>query len=85
MSEPLLTLPLKRQTYWLLKKELEHARTKHPIFTENAFQGLSIVTEEVGELAQALNDDNLEKAKIECAQVVVSATRMLEFLMKEEA
>ena len=44
------------QTISKILAELEKAETKHPIFAHNLTQGISLITEELGEAAQAVND-----------------------------
>ncbi len=69
--------------------EVAHAKEKHPEFAVSALHGASLVSEETGELAQAVNDimsaDGflaanrcLNKARAEAAHVAVTALRFLE-------
>ena len=63
--------------------QLEKAKTKHPIFPSNPSEGLSIITEEIGELAEAINDmETKERLKEEAAHVAVTAIRFIEELEK---
>ena len=61
----------------LILTELENARKKHPDFTNNPFLQLSILVEEVGEVAKDLNDKELQKAVKEMAQVAAVIIRMI--------
>lgn len=64
--------------------ELEAAVAKHPQFTNTSqgaeFQAISILTEEVGELAQAVNDGSITEARREAAQVGAVVIRLLNLL-----
>ena len=63
--------------------QLAKAKAKHPIFPSNPSEGLSIITEELGELAEAINDNqSVERMKEEAAHVAVTAIRFLEELEK---
>lgn len=62
-------------------EQLEKAKAKHPIFPSNPADGLSIIAEELGELAEAINDQqSRERMKEEAAHVAVTAIRFLEML-----
>lgn len=57
----------------------EYAKAKHPVFPANPAEGLSIITEEVGELAEAINDQHGKaRMKEEAAHVAVTAIRFIE-------
>ena len=65
------------------------AKKKHPDFVADLFQAVSILTEECGEVAQAVNDyrwndDSIEHIKEEVAQVGAVAIRFLELLEELE-
>ena len=61
--------------------QLEKAKAKHPIFPSYPADGLSIITEELGELAEAINDQQgVERMKEEAAHVAVTAIRFIEGL-----
>lgn len=73
------------KTYWVrpelpepVARELDAARQKHPLWPVSPFQQVAVITEEVGELAQAVNDDDLSHARQEAAQVAAVAIRFLE-------
>lgn len=68
----------------LLRREYEAAMEKHPLFAVSLYQAVSIVTEEAGELAQAVNDGDRKAALKEAAHVAVVAIRAVEMLMEEE-
>ena len=65
-------------TEQLIIAALAHAREKHPIWPPNEFEVMSIITEEVGELAQALNDGDIDKAREEAGHVLATVIRFLE-------
>lgn len=68
----------------LLRREYEAAKEQHPLFAGSLYQAVSIVAEEVGELAQAVNDGDRKAALTEAAHVAVVAIRAVEMLMEEE-
>lgn len=64
-------------------KEYAKAKAKHPVFPDNPAEGLSIIAEELGELAEAVNDQQgKERMKEEAAHVAVTAIRFIEGLEK---
>ena len=68
----------------VLRREYEAAKEKHPLFAGSLYQAVSIVTEEAGELAQAVNDGREKDALTEAAHVAVVAIRALEMMMEAE-
>lgn len=66
----------------LVAIELGKAKAKHPEFPDNPAEALCIITEEVGELAEAINDkQGKERMKEEAAHVAVTAIRFIEGLL----
>jgi NTP pyrophosphatase (non-canonical NTP hydrolase) len=62
--------------------ELGKAKGKHPEFPCRCADRLSIVMEEVGELAAAINDEeNKERLIEEAAHVAVTAIRFIESVL----
>jgi NTP pyrophosphatase (non-canonical NTP hydrolase) len=66
-----------------IHKALEHAETKHPKFCLNIFQAVSILTEEVGEVAKAINDNQFENAIHELYQVIAVSIRFIKHMEKD--
>ena len=76
----------------ILCREMHEAKTKHPDFTPSLSGAVSIITEELGELAQVVNDrlENLnpscgsptwrDRAMTEAAHVAVTAIRTMHLL-----
>lgn len=64
----------------LLGVELMNAKAKHPVFAKSPHHAMCILTEEVGEIAQELNNPTIDvKAyRTEILQVMVVCQRMLE-------
>lgn len=63
--------------------ELGKAKGKHYYFPENPVEALSIIMEEVGELAAAINDKESKMRQIEeAAHVAVTAIRFIEGQIK---
>ena len=63
--------------------ELGKAKAKHPIFPKQDADGLCIINEELGELAQAINDGEPKERQIEeAAHVAVTAIRFIEERLK---
>ena len=64
-------------------EEYAKAKAKHPVFPANPAEGLSIIAEELGELAEAINDmETKDRLKEEAAHVAVTAIRFIEELEK---
>lgn len=70
----------------LLEKEYDHACKKHPVFDQGngPFFSVSILTEEAGEVAKALNDGNTQHAMKELAQTAAVCLRFIDFLRGEK-
>lgn len=69
--------------YSEIRKEYDAAKKKHPEFAEDPKHGLSIIMEELGELAKEINDSDegwKDRAITEAAHVAVTAIRMMEKL-----
>ena len=70
----------------ILRREYDAAVAKHPSFPGNAPEAVCLITEELGELAQEINDifecvpGAQERALIEAAHVAVTAIRTMEML-----
>lgn len=63
--------------------ELGKAKGKHAIFPNGNADGLCIISEELGELAQAINDVETKDRLIEeAAHVAVTAIRFIEERLK---
>ena len=69
---------MKHSTEQLIIAALSHAREKHPEWPENYFEAMCVITEEVGELAQALNDGDGIQARVEAGHVLATVIRFLE-------
>lgn len=61
-----------------VNKHLLKARKKHPKFASSLFHIISIATEELGEMAQAVNDGDIEKAKAEAGDLIAVLVRFIE-------
>lgn len=73
-------LPEIKQVKFVIS-ELIRAKEKHPEFPENPAEALCIISEELGELAEAINDkQSNERMREEAAHVAVTAIRFLEML-----
>ena len=59
-------------------KAVEHARKKHPHFAGTAFQAVSLASEELGEFAKAVNEDNRSQAEEEALDTIAVLVRFLE-------
>ena len=69
---------MKQSTIKQINEHLEKARKKHPKFADTDYQIISIATEELGELAQAVNDGKITKTKSEAADLIAVLIRMVE-------
>lgn len=59
---------------------VKHAEEKHPFFVENLPQGVSVATEELGEMATAVNDGDLEQARAEALDTIAVLVRFVYLL-----
>jgi transcriptional regulator NrdR family protein len=67
----------------IVARELGRAKTKHPEFPQWNSDRLSIIAEELGELAAAINDGESKDRQIEeAAHVAVTAIRFIEERLK---
>lgn len=57
-----------------------YAKGKHPHFADNANHAVSIMAEELGEVARAVNDGDMDHAKKEAAQLAAVCLRFLKEL-----
>lgn len=88
------TEPIQKEVLRRVLSEKFYAEKKHPCFCTGLAHGVSIIAEEMGELAQAVNDmlatpNNAEAEKhrpaavTEAAHVAVTALRLMEQLNEE--
>lgn len=59
-------------------KAVQHAKAKHPYFCENLPHAVCLATEELGELAQAVNDGNMAQIKSEALDTIAVLVRLIE-------
>ena len=57
---------------------VRRARKKHPHFADNRFHAVSLASEELGEFAKAVNDDNRSQAEEEVLDTIAVLVRFLE-------
>ena len=62
-----------------IQEAYDHAIQKHPVFDEGKglYYGVSVLAEEVGEVAQALNDGDRNHAVDEIYQVIAVCLRLI--------
>lgn len=58
----------------------KHAEEKHPFFVENPVQAVSVATEELGEMAKAVNDGDWKQAKAEALDTIAVLVRFIYML-----
>lgn len=61
-------------------KATQHACEKHPFFAKNPEHAVSLATEELGEMAKAINDGNWQQAAAEALDTIAVLVRTLEML-----
>ena len=72
-----------KTAFEIVALELGKAKGKHAIFPDGNADGLCIISEELGELAQAINDMETKDRQIEeAAHVAVTAIRFIEERLK---
>lgn len=59
---------------------VKKAKDKHPVFANDEYHAVSIATEELGEMAKAINDRDFEHAKCEALDTIAVLVRILEML-----
>ena len=59
-------------------KAVQHAKAKHPYFCENLPHAVCLATEELGELAKAINDGNMAQIKAEALDTIAVLVRLIE-------
>lgn len=70
---------MRRITIERIKRAVESARTRHPEFSEgNNYKMFTLLGEEKGELAEALNERDLVQAKAEALDCIAVLVRFLE-------
>lgn len=61
-----------------IKNHLQKARKKHPVFCKSTADMVCLLVEEIGEMAQAINDGYQMKAKMEALDAIAVLIRYLE-------
>lgn len=61
-------------------KAVNHAKEKHPFFCENLPHAVSLATEELGELAKAVNDGDMAGIKAEALDTIAVMVRLIELV-----
>lgn len=61
-------------------KATQHACEKHPFFAKSPEHAVSLATEELGEMAKAINDGNWQQAAAETLDTIAVLVRTLEML-----
>lgn len=59
-------------------KAVQRAREKHPNFTTDAQHAVCLATEELGEFAKAVNEENPSQAEDEALDTIAVLVRYLE-------
>ena len=60
-----------------IKQAVANACAKHPLFATSTHEVVSLATEELGEFAQAINDNDIEAAKREALDLIAVLMRFL--------
>lgn len=59
---------------------VKRAKDKHPVFALDEYHAVSIATEEIGEMAKAINDRDFDHARWEALDTIAVLVRILEML-----
>lgn len=59
---------------------VQRAEDKHPRFAAHLFHAVSLAAEELGEMAKAVNDGNLQQAKAEALDTIAVLVRFVYLL-----
>ena len=76
MAKMVLT-GLDKDTISNIEQAVANACAKHPLFATSTYQVVSLATEELGEFAQAINDNDIEAAKREALDLIAVLMRFL--------
>lgn len=71
---------MKVKTFNEVIQATKHAEEKHPFFVENPAQAVSVATEELGEMAKAVNDGDWKQAKAEALDTIAVLVRFIYML-----
>lgn len=69
---------ISKHTEFLINKHVEHARTKHPFFCKNSGEMMCLLMEEIGEMAQAINENKVINIQEEALDAIAVLVRFLE-------
>ena len=69
---------MNNDTYMDIRNALEHARNKHPEFTQTSHHSMVILMGEVGKIAQAMNDQLPQKVNRKIMDTIAVLIRMYE-------
>ena len=61
-------------------KAVQHAKAKHPFFCENLPHAVCLATEELGELAKAVNDGKQAEIEAEALDTIAVLVRIIELV-----
>lgn len=61
-------------------KAVQHAKSKHPFFCDNLPHAVCLATEELGELAKAVNDGNQAEIEAEALDTIAVLVRIIELM-----
>lgn len=68
---------MRSETESKIVKRLNEIKEKHPVFKKD--QALAILTEEIGEVAKEIQNENKERLQDELLDVIAFAIRWLEY------
>ena len=68
---------LNKDTIFDIEQAVANACAKHPLFATSTHEVVSLATEELGEFAQAINDNDIEAAKREALDLIAVLMRFL--------
>lgn len=71
---------MKVKTFNEVIQATKHAEEKHPFFARNPEHAVSLATEELGEMAKAVNDAKWEQAKAEALDTIAVLVRFIYML-----
>lgn len=60
-----------------IEQAVANACAKHPLFATSTHEVVSLATEELGEFAQAINDNDIKAAKREALDLIAVLMRFL--------
>lgn len=74
---------MKAKTLNKVVEAVQRAEDKHPRFAAHLFHAVSLASEELGEMAKAVNDGNIEAVRDEALDTIAVLVRTVEMIEEQ--